>query len=396
MDSIIQPGVAAWTRSIRPSQIQDCMMMQNQNDFMSFAVGLPDCSIINSKIIEDSSVDLMTSNPFALQYGSPELSLKRHVVEIMRMRGVCCKEDDIFLTSGGQQGIDLMLKLLLGFDGNIAAEKYTYSGFLQAMLPYQQKILAVNTCYQSGLDIESLELVAKENLSALYTVADGGNPHGASISNEKRLRLVELAKQRGFTIIEDDPYGLLYYDETRPSLKSLGGENVCYIGSFSKIIAPAFRAGWVVVPAYLREPLTIMKEGTDVNTSCYSHRLLVNVLDRVCLHTHLSLLRSIYKERRDVLVDSIQRYFPVRVSFEIPRSGFFLWIRFPGEFDVNALLKICLHKYKVGFISGSNFCVQSRCPDEGYVRLCFSSNKIEDIREGVRRMASAINYVINS
>jgi 2-aminoadipate transaminase len=212
----------------------------------------------------------------------PGEQIKQSVVQIMAQRGVICSPEQVFLTSGAQQGMSLLSRLLLDRHAPIVVEETIYSGILQAVEPLQPRILSVPTHPETGMDLDAVEahLISGQRPAFMYAISDGHNPLGVSLSLEKRQRLVEIARRYGVPILEDDAYGFLCYDgEPLPPLRALEPDWVFYIGSFSKILAPALRVGWVILPEALVPVLSALKEGSDINTATFSQRTVAAYLE---------------------------------------------------------------------------------------------------------------------
>jgi 2-aminoadipate transaminase len=220
--------------------------------------------------------------------------LKQHVVRLMAERGVECREEQVFLTSGGQQGVNLLARLLIEPGSTVIVEEMAYTGCQQVLYASQAEILTVPTDFKTGVDVDAIQRLLEmgERPALIYVVPDGHNPLAVSMSREKRRRLVELASTYCVPVIEDDAYGFLYYDSPVPPLRALDHEWILYVGTFSKIMAPALRTGWVVVPESLIPHLAIIKEATDIDTAPLNQRGISAYLDGGHLPAHLARLRA--------------------------------------------------------------------------------------------------------
>jgi 2-aminoadipate transaminase len=278
----------------------------------------------------------------------------------MRTRGVECSEQQIFLTSGAQQAVHLIVALLLDHGRQIIAEELCYPGFQQIIEFYKPEILTVPTDPKTGMDIDKVEwyLVRGARPAFIYAIPDGHNPLGVSLSEEKRTRLLALSQEYGVPIVEEDPYGFLSYGASplKP-MRAHRADLVFYVGSFSKVLAPSLRIGWLVVPEELTPHLAILKESSDIDMATFSQHIVACMLDSGFLSQHLDRLRSEYKCRRDMMLMALSRRFPVGSEWIHPDSGVFVWVRLPETFDTTHLLETAVKKYGVAFMPGSVFCV---------------------------------------
>ncbi len=380
--------LANWTRYLVPSAMQRTLEINNFSEYISFALGLPDEETFPAEFY--AAVNFTKQD---LQYSPVDQLLKSHITKIMKMRGVICKEGEIFITTGAQQGISLMAKLFCDAGDNIIVESLTYPGFIQIAHTLNINIISIPTDYNDGMNLEKLEIKIKslnKKPSLIYIVADGNNPTGTSLSTIKRKKLVDIAVKYEIPILEDDPYGLLYYDNDNQALKAFNKDMVCYVGSFSKIIAPSLRIGWIVIPEELMEKLSILKDSYDINTTTLSQKILVNFLEENKLNSHLKMLRSLYVKKRDKMTNSINSYLGNKVQFKNPNNGINLWIRFNNGINSKHLFQKALKK-KLLFIPGSSFNVSndSKLADN-CIRLNFSHCKMTQIEEGIKILSSIV------
>jgi 2-aminoadipate transaminase len=318
--------------------------------------------------------------------------LKQHVVRLMAERGVECREEQVFLTSGGQQGVNLLARLLIEPGSTVIVEEMAYTGCQQVLYASQAEILTVPTDFKTGVDVDAIQRLLEmgERPALIYVVPDGHNPLAVSMSREKRRRLVELASTYCVPVIEDDAYGFLYYDSPVPPLRALDHEWILYVGTFSKIMAPALRTGWVVVPESLIPHLAIIKEATDIDTAPLNQRGISAYLDGGHLPAHLARLRAEYRRRRDAMISALRTHFPPGAHWETPASGLFIWVELPEWVDTGELLAAALEQEKVAFIPGHAFYVNEDHPATNRMRLNFSNSSVERIEDGIQRLARVI------
>lgn len=382
-----------WARGVKRSALQEMLAIVRRPGLLSFALGLPAPELFPTAQYAEACARVLAEDPHALQYGPAFRPLKLHVVELMRRRGVACGEEQIFLTAGAQQGMNLLMRLLLRQGGRVILEELAYTGFQQVIAPYEPEILTVSTDAREGLDVEELAelLECGARPAAVYVVTDGHNPLGVSLSAEKRRRLVELAAAHRVPIIEDDAYGFLCYeDEPLPPLRALEAEWVFYLGSFSKILAPALRVGWVVVPESLMLALSIVKEASDIDTSTFSQRAVSSFIDAGHLHPHLATLRREYRARRDTMHRALQKHFPPEARWSVPTNGLFFWVDLPETIDAGLLVRTAVEEAGVAFIPGNAFSVNDPRRAANCLRLNFSNCDPARIEEGIALIAGVL------
>jgi 2-aminoadipate transaminase len=280
--------------------------------------------------------------------------------------------------------------------GQVMTEELCYSGFQQVIEPYQPEILTVPTDIETGMDVDEVEwlLINGARPAFIYAVTEGHNPLAVSLSRDKRARLVELARQYRIPIVEDDPYGLLYYEgRPEPPMRALDSDWVFYVGSFSKILAPALRVGWIVAPESLIQKLSIIKEASDIDTSTFTQRAVSAYLDAGHLPAHLSRLRAEYGLRRDHLLRALKDHFPREATWRKPSGGVFAWVELPRHLDTGELLRASVEKEQVAFIPGHAFDLGINSRTHG-IRLNFSHHAPSVIEEGIARIARILKETL--
>lgn len=394
----IQTPLAEWARTTKTTALQELLAAASQPGILSFALGLPSTDLFSIEMYKQAAAEVLKTNRKSLQYGPPLRQLKRHVVGLMREFGVECGEDHVFLTSGAQQGISLLTRLLLSpSDGVVMAEEMTYPGFLQTLEPYRPTILPVPTNPDVGVDLEAIDAMLAHNRrpAFLYIVANGHNPLGVTLNADKRRALATLARRYGTPIIEDDPYGFLYYEgERQPPLRAYDDQWVLYTGTFSKILAPSLRVGWIIAPADIIEKLSIVKESSDINTATFAQHLVCHYLDSGRLPSHLNRLREEYRLRRDVMLRALETHFPAKARWRKPTGGIFIWVELPPHIDAGELLKTAIEIEKVAFIPGQAFDSANRGLGKNCLRLNFSFCSPNEIEDGVARLGRVFRNAI--
>jgi 2-aminoadipate transaminase len=385
--------LADWTQSMKRSVLRDMIAVVSRPGILSLAGGLPAPELFPTDAFAQATSHVLTTHPRALQYAPPFPALKAHIVELMAQRDVPCAEGEVFITTGAQQGLDVLARLLLNPGGQVLIEETVYTGIQQVIAPFQPEILTVPTDLETGMDTGAVEALLREGArpAFIYVIPDAHNPLGVSLSREKRRHLVELARRYAVPLIEDDPYGFLCYEQRpEPPLRALDSEWVFYLGSFSKILAPAVRTGWMIAPEALIPKLTVVKEASDLETSAFMQRAVAAFLDTGQLPDHLAILRLEYGMRRDTMLRMLEEQFPPEARWTRPTSGMFVWVELAAGTDTAALLKRAVEEEQVAFIPGHAFAVQGRSHANHCLRLNFSNATPERIEEGIRRLARVI------
>ncbi len=391
--------LAKWTQTMNRSVLREMIAIVSQPGIISFAGGLPDPTLFPTKDYAQAMAHVLATDPKALQYGPPFAPLKEHIGQLMAQRGVDCAPEQIFLTTGAQQGLDVLTRLLLDREGTLFLEEVVYSGVQQVVAPFQPHIYPLATDLTAGIDVQEIEMQLLRGVrpAFIYTIPDAHNPLGVSMSQARREKLVELAVQYNVPIIEDDPYGFLHYgswggaaDEAqlRP-LRALNESHVIYLGSFSKILAPALRLGWMVVPEWLLPKLTVVKEAADLESSALTQRAVAAYLDAGLLPAQLQKLRSEYGRRRDAMLNALHTYFPQDARWTEPQGGMFIWVELGDGVDTGALLDTAVSQEKIAFIPGHAFALPGQA-FHNCLRLNFSNSNVEQIAVGMKRLAKVI------
>lgn len=385
----IEQALAGWARTSAPSALREILPLLARPGLLSFAVGMPAAELLPAEAYIQASRRALAADPLALQYGVPYAPLKRQIVLLMAERGVRCREEQVFLTTGAQQGMSLLARLLLDEGGQVAMETTVYDGIHGAVKPFRPHVTTVPTD-AGGLDVDALEALLEGGVrpAFVYVIPDGHNPLGVSLGLDRRLRLVEIARRFRVPLVEDDAYGFLRYDGAPPPpLRALDADWVLYVGSFSKILAPGLRVGWMIVPEALVPTLSILKHGSDLDVTTLSQRCLSAFLDDGALPAHLATLRAEYRTRRDAMLDALERHFPREVRWTRPAGGMFVWVALPAGWDTVDLLRRAIASEQVAFVPGAAFCARDSRQAAHCLRLCFASMPAEMIEEGISRLA---------
>jgi 2-aminoadipate transaminase len=377
------------------SPLQRALASARDPSLLSLALGMPDPALFPAKELERAAVRALASGDEVLQYNLPCEKLQAQICKQMAERGVDCSPDSVLLTAGATQALALLVRLLLDPGARVVEEELTYPTYQLAVDPYSPDIVTIPSTVRTGIDVDVLErkLARGHRPAFLYLIPDGHNPLGASLSDEKRRRLAELASKYRMPIIEDDVYGSLRYDGpiTRP-IKALAPEWVYYIGSFSKVLAPALRVGWLVVPPALISPLSVIKEAADVNTSTFAQWVTAEYLEAESLSAHVRSLRHAYRVRRDTMDDALRSCVQPVGSWEVPTCGVFFWIDLPEDINASELLRSAIEHEHVSFLPAETF---SRGRRTNGLRLSFSRCQPHEITEAVSRLGRALSRLLS-
>ncbi len=393
---------AARTRVMRSSAMRDLMEITARPEVISLAGGLPDTSTFPpesfaaqmTKIAQESSAE-------ALQYGPTEgfAETKACIGELMRAERMEPDPDDIVVTTGGQQAIDLIAKTLVDPGDVVIAEAPTYPGAVPVFCSYEAQTLQVEVDEQ-GMRIDELEALL-DRLAAegtrpkfVYTVPSFQNPAGVTMSAERRRRLVEIARERELLLVEDNPYGLLRYEgEPVETLYALdGGDYVVYLGTFSKILSPGIRLGWLCAPPPVVEKVVLGKQASDLCTSTLTQYFVREYFAEGRWREYIENLCGVYRERRDAMLEALERHFPAGATWSRPEGGLFCWATLPDYIDTTDLLAKALRE-NVAFVPGAAAYTDGRGGSS--MRLNFSASPPDVIQEGIRRIGAVISEQVD-
>jgi 2-aminoadipate transaminase len=377
------------------SAIREILKLTQQPDVISFAGGLPAPEIFPVKELEQSCTNVLeNAGEEALQYSVTEgvPLLRQEIAAKMRRYDVEAAPDNIFPTSGSQQALDFIGRVFIDPGDVIVTDSPTYLGALQAFRAYEPRIEALPVD-DDGVRIDHLENVLKKHTARfVYVLPNFHNPVGVTLSLERRIGLVKIAAKYGVPIIEDDPYRELRFEgEDLPALMTLHKENVIYLSTFSKILAPGLRLGWVVGPQVLISKLVQAKQAADLHTSTFIQMIVHDMIKRGVLLEHSKLIRKVYGERRHVMTDAMEKFFPDGVKWTKPQGGLFLWVTTPEKISTVDLFQEAV-KHKVAFVPGTAF-----FPHGGglnTMRLNFSNAMPEQITEGIRRLGETLKEAL--
>jgi len=387
------------------SVIRDIFKHIQSKDIISLAGGWPEADLFPVEQIDGIAHYVLTEMPHqSLQYGMTDgfTPLREAIADWMTELGVPAKMENIAITSGSQQALDLMGRIFLNEGDTVLVESPTFLGATQSFNAYGARYVTVPVT-ETGTDPDALERVLqKHNPKFMYLIPTFQNPTGVTMTLEARARVVEIADYYGVPILEDDPYSMLRFaGAPLPSLVSLDAArhpenaasgsysrgNVIYLSSFSKTMAPGLRVAWAVCPPEIGQQFVMAKQGSDLQTNALAQTIAYEFMRRGLLPEQIRRIRDTYLERRNAMCDAIAEHFPPEVRYTRPEGGLFLWVTLPDEVDTVELLKEAV-TYKVAFVPGAPFYVDGG--GKSTLRLSFATVPPDTIREGIRRLGNLI------
>lgn len=382
----------------KKSFIREILKVTESNDAISFAGGLPNPISFPIDEIKRASIEVLEEDgESALQYAITEgYRPLREIISkrYLEKKGLEISPDEIIITNGSQQGLDLISKVFIEKGDNILMEKPGYLGAIQAFSMYEPEINQVDL-ENDGLNIEKLEQELKLRKNKLiYTVPDFQNPTGTCYSETKRKEISKLLMDNDVLMIEDNPYGeLRFMGEEKQNFKSYMKEKSILLGSFSKIVSPGLRLGWVCASEEIIDKVILAKQASDLHTNFFTQRIVCNYLANNDIDVHIEMIRNKYKDQRDVMVKSIEKYLPDNIEFTRPEGGMFLWIKLPRSFSAVELFEYAT-KEKVLFVPGNPFYVEDE--NVNTLRLNYTNSSTDVIEEGIKRLAVAMEKMVSN
>lgn len=385
---------------LKDSGLGELLALAGKPEMYNFSSGFPAEELFPLRALEEVNRAILAhEGKQAVQYGSSAGYLPLREQIAARMRKVFrtdCTAEQIFITSGSQQGLSLLAQLFLNKDDVVLVESPTYLGAINAFRMSGPRFVEVPTDAQ-GIIPEALEEILRttERVRMMYVIPEFQNPTGVTWTPERRKAVMEIVNRYDFPVVEDNPYGELRYDgETMPALKSMDTKgNVIFLGSFSKILMPGLRVGWIVAEPEIREKLNLLKQNVDLQCSSYAQRQVSYFMDMFDLDAHVETLKALYRKRRTLLYDSIQTYFPAGVTATYPEGGLFLWVTLPEGMDAKALAPKAAAR-KVAYVPGAPF-----YPNGGHgnhLRLNFSTMQEDRIVEGIRILGQLLHEELDA
>jgi len=386
---------------VKPSAIRELLRFGADPSIISFGGGYPDATLFPLEQLEAVfSRSIVEHGQDALQYtvSNGPAHLRAQIARRMANEGVTCTEDEVLILHGGQQGLDLVARLLVDKGDVIITEDPTFLGGLIAFNPCEPTYACVGMDNE-GMDTDALEVVLRANRGTkfTYTIPDFQNPTGVTMSLRRRQHLVDLANRYDVIILEDSPYRETRFEGTSPpTIKSLDTEGrVIYLGSFSKILAPGLRLGWAVASVDIIEQLGLLKLAADTQCSTLNMAAVSLYLDSYDIESHITEIRQVYRHKKDLMLNTIRAEFPDEVAFTDPQGGLFTWLTFPGAFDTETFMRdFALPLAKVAYVPGATFFPLT--PEPNHARVSYSTQPDERIVEGISRLGAALKTAMVS
>lgn len=387
------PAYSARMGNVSGSAVREILKLTQQPDMISFGGGLPaeDSFPVAElqEIISDITANL---NGTALQYGLTEgyIPLREEIVKWMATKNVQATVDDVLVTAGSQQGLDLIAKAFIDKGDKIIVESPTYLAALQAFKMYEADFISAPVDEQGVIPAELDKLLAsEEKVKLIYMIPSFQNPSGRTIPVQRRQELMKVIQNYDVILIEDDPYGdLKYTDEVYPPMKSMDTKGqVLYFGSFSKTVAPGFRVGYSIAAEPILSKMIIGKQSCDLHVSIFSQMVIAEYLKRGLLPYHLEVINAQYKEKRDLMLATLEQHMPDGVNWTHPEGGLFLWLELPSHMSSNDLFMKAVEK-KVAYVCGDAFYATGE--PKNAMRINFSNATKEKIVKGIEALAAVI------
>jgi len=386
--------LAVRARRMQSSVIRELLKLTTQPDIIPFAGGLPAPDFFPIREVGEACRYILENHgPVALQYSPTEgfLPLKQWLAETMSKYGIWVEPENILMVNGSQQGLDLIGKLFVDPDTCVICSRPTYLGAIQAWDSYEAQYCTV-PMDEDGMIVDELPAMLEKSHHRprfVYVLPNFHNPAGTTVSLERRERLVEIARRHDLVIVEDDPYGELRFEgEDITPIFRLAPERTLYLSTFSKTLAPGFRLAWVVAPKPIITRLVQAKQGADLHTGTFVQMVANDICQRGILKQHVRRLRTVYRDRRDAMLDALQEHMPEGVSWTVPQGGLFLWVRTSDRVNTREFLAKAIEA-RVAYVPGFAF-YPGENGGEHSMRMNFSYCNEETINEGIYRLGTAM------
>ncbi|MEW9121756.1 MAG: PLP-dependent aminotransferase family protein [Thermotaleaceae bacterium] len=386
-------------KDFAPSEIGEILEVTQKPEIISFAGGLPAPELFPIEDVKQACKTVLENQgAAALQYSTTEgyIPLRKQICERMKALDMESPVEDVIITTGSQQALDLTGKIFLDEGDVVICESPTYLAAINAFKTYQCKFVEI-PMDDEGMSMVELEKSLKEYPHAkfIYTIPDFQNPTGRTLSLERRKKIIALANQYDIPIVEDNPYGAVRFaGEMLPPIKHFDTEGrVIYLSTFSKIFSPGLRLGWIYAAPHYIQRYIFLKESTDLHSNIFSQMITAAYMEAVDIEGHIDKIKEVYKERRNLMVDCIEREFPKDIHYTTPEGGLFLWVELPPQIDTKELFYKAL-KNNVAFVPGAPF-----YPNGGHknaFRLNYSNMSNEKILEGMKRLGDVLKEVLDA
>ena len=392
----LQERFAHRAAHMKPSEIRSLFAVASRPEIVSLAGGMPNLSAIPMGVMASLVEKLVIEHgQEALQYGSGQghPKLREQICDVMALEGIRANPDDILVTTGSQQALDLISRIFIDPGDVVLVEAPSYVGALGTFAQYEARVVHVEMD-QSGLSPDALRDAIKTlryqglRIKFLYLIPNYQNPTGVTMPSERRTEILDICREEKIFVVEDNPYGLLGFDRPSPNaMRAQDSENVIYLGSFSKTIVPGFRIGWALVPQALREKLVIASESSILCPSNFTQLTISSYLADQPWRDQIANFCELYKVRRDAMLESLEQHFPAEATWTKPGGGFYVWVNLPPEIDTKALMPKAIVA-KVAYVPGNAFYADGL--GSWSMRLSYCHPTPERIREGVKALGGVI------
>ncbi len=384
------------TAGLSVSEVRALFAVASRPEVVSLAGGMPYVSALPEHLVQTAVERTVRDHgPVALQYGSGQgvPHLRAQILEVMSLEGIHGSVDDVVVTTGSQHALELLSKLFLDPGDVVIAEGPSYVTAITVFRSFQAEVAHV-AMDDEGMNPDALRATianvraAGGRIKFLYTIPSFQNPTGVTLSWARRIEILEIARENGILVLEDNPYGLLYFDQAPPpAMRSVDADGVVYLGTFSKTLAPGLRVGWAFAPHAIREKLVLANEAAVLSPSSFSQIVISEYLDSADWRGQIGIFRDVYRERRDAMLDALHDHLP-GMTWTVPDGGFYVWLTMPENLDSKAMLPRAV-KELVAYTPGTAFYADGN--GRRNMRLSFCYPQPDFIREGIRRLATVIN-----
>ena len=392
----LEKRFAARAAGMLPSEIRSLFAVASRPEIVSLAGGMPNLSALPMEMMAGVVKELiLTNGAEALQYGSGQghPKLREQICEVMALEGIRANPDDVVVTTGSQQALDLISRIFIDPGDVVLVEAPSYVGALGTFRQYEAAVVHVETD-SDGLVPESLRAAVKSlratgrKIKFLYLIPNYQNPTGVCLPADRRTEILTICREAEIFVLEDNPYGLLGFDKPSPNaMRAEDSENVIYLGSFSKTIASGLRVGWALVPQSLKDKMVIASESSILCPSNFTQLTISSYLADQPWRDQIASFCELYKVRRDAMLESLEEYFPAEATWTKPGGGFYVWVNLPAEIDTKALMPKAIVA-KVAYVPGNAFYADGL--GSWSMRLSYCHPTPERIREGVKALGGVI------
>ncbi len=396
----LQERFAHRAAHMKPSEIRSLFAVASRPEIVSLAGGMPNLSAIPMGVMASLVEKLVIEHgQEALQYGSGQghPKLREQICDVMALEGIRANPDDILVTTGSQQALDLISRIFIDPGDVVLVEAPSYVGALGTFAQYEARVVHVEMD-KSGLSPDALRDAIKTlryqglRIKFLYLIPNYQNPTGVTMPSERRTEILDICREEKIFVVEDNPYGLLGFDRPSPNaMRAQDSENVIYLGSFSKTIVPGFRIGWALVPQALREKLVIASESSILCPSNFSQLAISSYLADQPWRDQIASFVQLYKARRDAMLETLDQYFPKSATWTRPEGGFYVWVNLPSGIDTKALMPKAIVA-KVAYVPGTAFYADGL--GSWSMRLSYCHPTPERIREGVTALGQVVSEAL--